>query len=272
MLTATERPETGAAFPAGTTRISYVSGFDGAEDWALFLPGDPGRNTVVYMHGSFSAADQVFTRADVRDFWLTRIVDGRHPLLSVNMRGTSYMSPAATADTTDLLDYCAARFGLGDFVLLGGSGGASSAMAYAVLHPEKVRGVVAMGMCDILARVDFARKSAIPVLRELSEAIFTAYGGTPEENPEPYAARSVLARADRLTMPVVLTVGERDPLTPVAETRKIAAAMAGRPGFVYREIPGGDHDSALWVDVDLQNVVPAEPRELRTQEDKGGNR
>ena len=63
-------PELGDAYPAGTKRITYRSAVDGAEDWALFLPGDPNQNTVVYLHGSFSFADQIFTRQDVRQFWL----------------------------------------------------------------------------------------------------------------------------------------------------------------------------------------------------------
>jgi pimeloyl-ACP methyl ester carboxylesterase len=232
----------------------FTSAVDGAEDWALFLPGDANRNTVVYLHGSFAGADQIFTRKDVREFWLKRILEGRHPLLPVNMRGTSYMSPAATADMTALLDHCREKLGCGRFVLLGGSGGASSAMAYAVLHPEKVHGVVAMGMCDILARLEFARKSDQPVLQKLAKTVFAAYGGTPEEKPELYRARSVLAHADRLTMPIILTMGENDALIPVAETRKIAAAMKGRKNFTYHEVPKGNHDSALWVDVDLETL------------------
>jgi hypothetical protein len=66
-------PECGDAYPAGTLRITYTSALDGAEDWALFLPGDPQKNTVVYLHGSFSHADQIFTRNDIRQFWLSRI-------------------------------------------------------------------------------------------------------------------------------------------------------------------------------------------------------
>lgn len=242
-------------YPAGTLRLSYASGVDGVEDWALFLPGDPRQNTVVYLHGSFAQADQIFTRADIRSFWLPRIQRAGHPLLSVNLRDTAYMSPAATADLTALLDFCSASLGCNRFVLLGGSGGASSAMAYAVLHPEKIHGVVAMGMCDIFERLAFARRSANPVLQKLATTVFAAYGGTPEETPEPYQARSVLAHCDRLTMPVVLTMGEKDALIPVAETRKIAAAMRGRANFVYHEVPNGDHDSALWVDVDLANLT-----------------
>ena len=104
MLLQSMVPIQGEAYPADTMRIAYRSALDGAEDWALFLPGAPARNTVVYLHGSFAEADQIFARRDIRDFWLTRIRQGGHSLLSVNMRGTSYMSPAATADLVDLLE------------------------------------------------------------------------------------------------------------------------------------------------------------------------
>lgn len=247
-------PMHGAPYPTGTVRITYTSGFDGAEDWALFLPGDPDKNIIVYLHGSFSSADQIFTRNDVRDFWLTRIRDGRHSLLSVNLRGTAYMSPAATADLTGLLDYCRDQLNCRRIVLLGGSGGASSAMAYAVVHPDKIDGVIAMGTCDLIERLDFARRSEIPVLQKLAKTVFAAYGGSLEERPELYQARSVLAHVDRISMPMILTMGENDPLIPVAETRKIAAAMKGKSNFIYHEVPQGGHDAALWVDIDLETL------------------
>ena len=254
MIVESAEPATGEEYPHGTVRLAYRSGYDGAEDWALFLPGDTRKNTIVYMHGALSYADQVFTRKDVRDFWLTRIMAGGHPLLSVNMRGTSYMSPPVAADLTDLLGYAGQEWGCAKFVLLGGSGGASSAMAYAVLHPEMLHGVIAMGMCDLGVWVDFASKSERPLLQDLAKTIFAAYGGTPQQKPHLYEARSVLAHADRLTMPVVLTMGESDPIIPVEETRKIAAAMRDRTNFAYCEVPGGNHDSAVWVDVDLDTV------------------
>ncbi len=254
MIVASREPASGAAFPNGTIRITYTSGFDGQQDWALFLPGDRRKNTIVFLHGSFADADQIFARQDVREFWLSRITDGSHPLLSINMRGTSYMSPAATSDTTDLLEYARSELDCSNFVLLGGSGGASSAMAYAVLHPENLHGVIAMGMCDILARLDFAGRSDNHVLQKLLRHVFAAYGGSPEDTPQLYRDRSILANIEKLTMPIVLTMGEKDALIPVAETRKIVHAMRGKPNFQYREIPGGDHDSALWVDVDLDTV------------------
>ncbi|NUQ61525.1 MAG: prolyl oligopeptidase family serine peptidase [Pirellulales bacterium] len=169
------------------------------------------------------------------------------------------MSPAATADLTDLLGYCRDKMGCRRFVLLGGSGGASSALAYAVVHPEGIHGVIAMGACDIRQRLDFARKSDIPVLQRLAKTVFAAYGGAPEEQPDLYEARSVLAHTDRLTMPVILTMGENDALIPVAESRKIAAAMKGKGNLVYHEIPKGDHDAALWVDIDLETLKIRKP-------------
>ena len=56
------------------------------------------------------------------------------------------------------------------------------------------------------------------------------------------------------SMPVILTMGENDQRIPVAETRKIAAAMKGQANVVYHEIPQGDQDAALWVDVDLEKL------------------
>jgi len=241
-------------YPEGTVKIEFISAVDGKTDWALFTPGSLNRNTVVYMHGSFSHADQIYTRDDVRQFWLTRIIEGNHPLLSVNLRDTTYMSPATSEDLTALLDYCSTYLNCKNYVLLGGSGGASSAMSYAVMHSEKLYGVIAMGMCDIFARLDFARKSDITVLNKLANVVFESYGGALEEVPELYAERSVLKHSDKLTMPVVLAIGEKDTSVPVEETRKIAELMKDRRNFTYVEIPGGDHDSSMWIDVDLQTL------------------
>lgn len=84
-----QEPMLAEGYPPGTERITYVSAHDGAQDWAQFLPGNVRKKTAVYLHGSFASADQIFRRQDIRDFWLTRIMGGCHPLLSVNMRGTS---------------------------------------------------------------------------------------------------------------------------------------------------------------------------------------
>jgi pimeloyl-ACP methyl ester carboxylesterase len=127
-------------------------------------------------------------------------------------------------------------------------------MAYTCINPEHIDAVIAMGMCDIFARLDYARNSSNEILQELARVTFAAYGGDLEEKHELYRQRSVLANADKLTMPVIITMGESDELIPVTETRKIAELMHNKSNFKYVEIPNGNHDSALWVDIDLQTL------------------
>lgn len=254
-------------YPEGTVKITYRSAIDNKTDWALYTPGDLSRNTVVYMHGSFSHADQIYKRRDVRNFWLTRILEGKHPLLSVNLRDTTYMSPATTEDFTHLLDYCSKKYNTKNYVLLGGSGGASSALAYTVIHSEKLYGTIALGTCDLLARMDFARKSSIPVLKRLAETVFKAYGGSLEERPELYEARSIILNPTKVNIPLIVAIGEKDSYIPVVEARKISAVMGHNPNYQYIEVPNGNHDSSLWIDIDLQTlkVSPSKKAALATE-------
>lgn len=240
----------GVVFPEGTVRITYRSAVDGYEDWALFLPGDPRRPVIVNIHGSFSTGDQLYTRKDIRDHFLPVFLRESLGILTPNLRGTVYMCPAAVVDMADLLDEVQARFvPEPKFLFIGGSGGASSSQVFAVCHPERVQGLVALGACDLVDRLNYARQSDLPVMQQLAEAIVTAYGGTPEEVPAVYEAHSVLAHTDRMDMPFLLASGERDALIPIEKVRLVAEALKDKPRFTYREIEGGDHDSPLWLPV-----------------------
>ena len=58
----------------------------------------------------------------------------------------------------------------------------------------------------------------------------------------------------------MIRILERPVMALMAATRFvpatwIAAAMADRGNFVYHEVPGGNHDAAVWVDVDLQGLT-----------------
>lgn len=59
-------PALGSEYPPGTMRITYTSALDGAEDWALFLPGDPRRNTIVYWHDCFASMLKLVAHKAVR--------------------------------------------------------------------------------------------------------------------------------------------------------------------------------------------------------------
>jgi len=210
----------GETFPEGTVRIRFESSVDGNEDWALFRPGDPAKPVIVNIHGAFSTGDQIFTRRDIREHWLTVFLREDLSLLSPNARGTTYMSPATVVDTNDLLDLVGERFvPQPQFIFWGGSAGASSSVIFAVCHPERVSGLVALGTCDLLHRMEFAHAGDHPVLKRLEQAIVEAYGGTPEEVPDVYRAHSALAHAERLTMPFFLASGEYDVLVPIEKVR-----------------------------------------------------
>jgi pimeloyl-ACP methyl ester carboxylesterase len=238
-------------FPAGTLRLSFSSDVDGLHDWALFRPGEADQPVLVYLHGSFATGDQLFTREDIRSHFLPVFLRAGMGILTPNLRGTTYMCPKTVADTAALLDEVERRFApRAGFLFLGGSGGASSAQIFAVRHPDRVRGLIALGACDLVDRLNVARQSDLPVLQDLAQAITTAYGGTPEEIPEVYAAHSVIAHADRLTMPFLLASGECDSLIPVEHVRREAAALSHQPRFTYREVEGGDHDSPLFLPVE----------------------
>jgi pimeloyl-ACP methyl ester carboxylesterase len=241
----------GVAFPESTLRLTFTSPADRRDDWALFRPGDPSRPVVVYMHGSFSSGDQLFTRPDIREHFLPVLLRENLSLLTPNLRGTTYMCPATVADTAALLDAVQERFLPGArFILLGGSGGASSAQIFALRCPERVAGLIALGACDLLDRLEFARRSELPVMQDLARAIITSYGGPPEEVPEAYRAHSILAHPERLDLPFLLASGECDALIPIAKVRRVAEALRQHPHFTYREVPGGNHDSPLWLPVE----------------------
>jgi pimeloyl-ACP methyl ester carboxylesterase len=241
----------GETFPEGTVRIRFESSVDRNEDWALFRPGDPAKPVIVNIHGAFSTGDQIFTRRDIREHWLSVFVREGLNLLSPNARGTTYMCPRTVVDTDELLDLVAESFVPQQrFIFWGGSGGASSSVIFAVCHPERVSGLVALGTCDLLDRMEFAHDGDHPVLKRLEQAIIEAYGGTPQDVPEAYRAHSALAHADRLTMPFFLASGERDVLVPIEKVRLLADALKDQPRFQLREIPGGDHDSPLWLSVE----------------------
>ncbi|MCE5260289.1 MAG: alpha/beta fold hydrolase [Chloroflexi bacterium] len=246
----------GADYAAGTERITYASACDGAADWFCYTPGDLAQRAVVFLHGAFSEGDQLYTRADLRAFWLTRVLAERHPLITLNMRGTSYMNPAAAADAHALLAWARRELGWGEVTLLGGSGGAFSALIYGLLYPADIQGIIAMGACDLGAWYNWLAQQSEPLLVRLAESVRAAYCGSPAEEPALYEAHSLLAHADHLRMPVTLTMGEADALIPIAEARRAAAALAGNPAFRYVEVPGGDHDSAVWVDIDLATCLP----------------
>ncbi|MEI7435703.1 MAG: hypothetical protein WCL16_02720, partial [bacterium] len=59
--------------PAEVEKLTYQSAEDGVHDWALaWRPPCDGKSWVVSLHGHGSSGDQLFTRADLKEMWLSR--------------------------------------------------------------------------------------------------------------------------------------------------------------------------------------------------------
>jgi len=224
--------------------LTYT-GEGGLRDWALYWPGT-GDTCVVAIHGHGSTGDQLFTRADIRDAWLPAYREFGLGVLSVNLRGNAWMSEAAVHDLHRLLKWVRAHKDVRRFLFISGSMGGTSNLIYAVRHPEDVAALVALcPATDIGQYAQWCAARATGIIGEINAAIVAAYGGTPDEQPERYAAHSAVQHAARLTMPALVIHGDNDATIPVEEARRLATAMEGRENFSYVEMPGGHHDSPL---------------------------
>ena len=120
--------------------------FDGtAQKYLLSAPKDVSGpvDVLVNLHGHGSDRTQI--REDRGECRAARDVAAERgmALVSPDYRAkTSWMGPAAEADTLQLLDILARRFG-GRIFLCGGSVGGTSALTCAARHPEKISGVTA---------------------------------------------------------------------------------------------------------------------------------
>jgi pimeloyl-ACP methyl ester carboxylesterase len=235
-----------ADWPAGLVRIEYTSRLDGVNDWALALPPDEGRTWVVCIHGHGSAGDQLYKRADVRRAWLPAFQKEQFGILTPNLRGNAWMSPAAAADLNALLRYIRTEYKADRFVLASASMGAASNLIYAVLYPKDVAAVVALcPAADLASYYQWCRqRSQPPVLQQIADAIESAYGGPPDERTELYRAHSALVHAQRLTMPVFIAHGAKDMVIPVSQSRTLADAFKAAK-LHCREIPEGDHETPI---------------------------
>lgn len=234
------------AWPSDVERIEYVSPLDGRSDWATALPPAGPANWIIFIHGHGSTAGQLYTRPDLRDTWLPLFRERGLGILTVNLRGNAWMSPAAAHDLHELLDWARPHYRMKRRIFLGGSMGGTSNLIYAVIHPGDADAVVAL--CPAADPAEYWRwcrgQTGPPVLADIAAAIEQAYGGPPGASPA-YARHSVPARADRLTMPVYVAHGARDAIIPVSQSRQLAGVLAGRSSFHYKELPDGDHDAPL---------------------------
>ena len=238
----------GEFFPEGSKRVDYFSSVDGIKDWAIMCPGQTDV-CIVKLHGHGSHGDQLFTRVDVRKFWLGILLEMNVTILCPNLLDNAWMCPAAVDDLSNLLDYMRSEHVIKKFILSSGSMGATGNLIYATRRPEDVHAVVALGAAtDLSSFYDWCMRQPVgSVPMELGEAIENSYGCKPEDNPSLFDKHSTLKNCDKLTMPVFFAHGAVDELIPVEQARQLAEKMQGRENFEYHEIPDGGHDSPCFI-------------------------
>ena len=126
---------------------------------------------------------------------------------------------------------------------MGGTGN----LIYATLYPEDVAGVFSScSVTDLATYYDWCRARNRGILKEIADAIESAYGGPPSKCRDRYAGHSTVLNHAKLTMPVFITHSTGDDIIPVFQSQQLAKAMGKSPNFQYREMPDGDHDSPFF--------------------------
>lgn len=234
-------------FPEGVLRLDYLSGVDRRADWAMVWPSNSRRDWLVCIHGHGSTGDQLFTRPDIRDLWLPSFRAAGLSIVTPNLRGNAWMSPAAVSDIADLLAYLRTSHGAQRFFFASGSMGGTSNVIYAACRPDDVAGLVALCPATDLATYHAWCKlrTSTPVIAQIMQAIEANYDGPPELRNDVYRRHSAIENAARLTMPLFLSHGDNDAIIPYIQATSLADAMCERASFHFESLRGGHHDSPL---------------------------
>ncbi len=127
---------------------------------------------------------------------------------------TSWMGPNAEADLVQIIQDIKKKYAINRVFIVGGSMGGTSALTFAVLHPDMVDGITSMnGHANHLEYENF------------QDAIIESFGGTKEQIPLEYKKRSAEYWPERLTMPIAFTVGENDKSVPPESVIRLARVL-----------------------------------------------
>ncbi|OHB59726.1 MAG: alpha/beta hydrolase [Planctomycetes bacterium GWF2_42_9] len=127
---------------------------------------------------------------------------------------TSWMGPAAEADVIQIIKEIKTRFKIDRVFLCGGSMGGSSALTFAVLHPDMIAGVAAMNpMANHLEYDGF------------QDVIVKSFGGMKTEIPSEYKKRSAEYWPERINSPVGISVGGKDTVVPPQSAVRFANVL-----------------------------------------------
>ena len=218
--------------------VAFTARCDGsAERYVVMLPAELDTtkpvDLLVALHGHGSDRWQ-FIHNQRDECRALRDAAARYGMIYVSpdyRAATSWMGPKAEADVLQVLDELQARYPVRHTFLCGGSMGASSALTFAALHPDRVHGVVALNATA--NHVEF---------EGFQDAIAGSFGGTKTEVPDEYRRRSAELAAAGLTMPMAATVGGRDKSVPPESVRRLFGKLKAEGRSVLLiDRPDGGH-------------------------------
>lgn len=182
---------------------------------AGFEPNKP-HHLMIALHGHGSDRWQYAT-SDIAEARGARETAAKHEMIFVcpDYRAkTSWMGPKAEADTVQIIRALKKEFKIGKVFVVGASMGGSSALTFAVLHPDLVDGVVSQnGTANHLE------------YRNFQDAIAESFGGTKQQVPLEYKKRSAEYWPEKFNMPVAFTVGGKDESVPPHSVLRLADVL-----------------------------------------------
>ena len=216
--------------------MEFKAAYDGSvQKYMLLLPAgfDASRphDLMIGLHGHGADRHQYATdpRGECKG---ARDVAARHGMIFVSpdyRAPASWMGPAAEADIVQLIGQLKTQYKVGKVYLVGGSMGGTAVLTFTTLHPDLVDGVSSQnGLANLLEyKVDFVYVVSI------QQAIKDSFGGRKDETPEQfkkrepdaYLKRSAEFHAEKFTMPISITVGEKDALVPPQSVLRLAEAI-----------------------------------------------
>jgi dipeptidyl aminopeptidase/acylaminoacyl peptidase len=220
-----------------TTDVQFVADCDGSkQQYVVVLPesfdnAQP-HDVLIALHGHGSDRWQ-FVRSLRDECRSARDVASEQRMIFVSpdyRAKTSWMGPKAEADVVQIIAQLKATYRVSRLFICGGSMGGTGCLTFAALHPKLIDGVASMnGTANLVEYQNF------------QAAIQKSFGGTKAEIPQEYEKRSAELRAEKLTMPVAVSLGGKDTSVPPQSVLRLAKALEtlGRDVLViYREDGG----------------------------------
>jgi len=222
--------------------ISFTAEFDKSRQFYIeMLPANFDRHkeycVAIGLHGHGSDRHQFILdpRGECAAF---REFVKKHNIIAVSpdyRATTSWMGPAAETDVVQIIKIIKKRYKTSKFFLIGGSMGGTSALTFAVLHPNMVDGITAMN--PHANHVEY---------NNFQDAIAASFGGTKEQVPHEYKKRSAEFFPEKLTMPLAITTGGKDIIVPPQSMLRLIEKLKKFNGKVFHiHRPETGHETAF---------------------------